>query len=254
MMAILTDGFYSLSFPHGVQVGSPTYRAAIEVAPWPAASPQFQGRHAVQAVYVAGMALAAKPVTRPWYTPQMYAGLFIDNQQVGFLKWALKQDSVVGIPNRTLRLINTSNSTNTLLLAHDNGEAEFQDLSGVITDRKDPKFTIKYNIFGERIPIAEIFSVFLDAMATAARPDMDATAAYVKSFSISATATVAVHQTTSPLSWLRLIRTITLLWEMMAPGGKDHEMEFEMFYDGTQIGRGSLMSLPLSNTGMVSSE
>ena len=254
MMAILTDGFYSLSVAFGIPLSSPTYRSAIQVAPWPAASPQFQGKHAIQAVYVAGMALAAKPVTRPSYTPKMYAGLFIDNQQVGFLKWALKQDSVVGIPNRTVSLINTANSTNTLLLAHDNGEAEFQDLSGVITDRKDPKFTIKYNIFGEHIPIVEIFSVFLDAMATAARPDMDGTAAYVNSFSISATATVAVHQTTSPLSWLRLIRTITLLWEMLASGNPDHEIDFEMFYDGTQIGRGSLRSLPLSNTGMVSSE
>ncbi|KAM0798101.1 hypothetical protein BDR22DRAFT_891619 [Usnea florida] len=252
-MAILTDGFYSLSVAFAIQLESPTYHAAIQVVPWPAPSPRFQGKHAVLAVYIAGMALAAKSVTRPEYTPEMYAGLFIDNQQVGFLKWQLRQDSVSGVPNSTVSLINSVNSTSTRLFARSDGETGVQDLSGVITDHKDPKLTIKYNIFGEHIPIVEISSVFLDAMATAARPDMTATDAYVNSLSISATATVNVHQVTSPLSWKHLIRTVTLLWEMLASGGKDHEIDFEMFYDGIQIGEGSLMSSPLSNTGMVSS-
>ena len=254
MMSVLTDGFYTLSIPFALSLGAPTWGAEIQVVPWPAASPQFQGKHAAQAVYDAGMALAAKPVTRPEYTPRMYAGLFIDNQQVGFLKWQLKQNLVAGVPNSTVSLINAVNSTSTRLLAGGDGLAVVQGVSGVITDPKDSKFTVKYDIWGKHIDIVELFSAFLDAMATAARPDIAATGAYVNSVSISGTAALNVHQVMSPLSWSRLIRTLTLLWELLAPRNKDDEIEFEMFYDGRIIGGGFLMSLALSNTSMVSSE
>ena len=255
MMAVLTDGFYTLSIPFALSLGAPHWGAEIQVVPWPAASPQFQGKHAVQAIYDAGMALAAKPVTRPEYTPKMYAGLFIDNQQVGYLKWHPRQNLVADVPNSTVSLINAVNSTSTGLLAGGDGLAGVQDDSGVIRDPKDSRFTIKYSIWGKHIETVEIFSVFLDAMATAARPDMTtATGAHVNSASISGTAALNVHQVLSPLSWSRLIRTLTLLWEMLARGGKDQEIDFEMWYDGKFIGQGFLMSLALSNTSMVSSE
>ena len=254
MMSILAEGFYSLNIVFPLQLKAPTYRSDIQVAPWPPASPKFQGKHAIQALYDAGMALAAKPVTRPGYTPTMYAGMFIDNQQVGFLKWKLKQDPVAAVPNSTVSLINTANSTSTELLAHGDGVTGVQDDSGVITDPRDSNFTVKYSTGGKQIDIVEIFSAFLDAMATAARSDITTTGAHVTSASISGTAALNVHQVLSPLSWTHLIRTLALLWGLLSPGNRDREIDFEMFYDGKFIGQGSLMSLILSNTSMVSSE
>ena len=157
------------------------------------------------------MALAARPVTTPGYTPRMYAGMFIDNQQVGYLKWQLKEGPVAGVPNSTAGLINTANSTSAQLLARGDAATGVQDLSGVITDPKDSKFTIKYDIGGKHIDEVERFTAFLDAMATAARSDLTATGAHVDAVSISGTAALNVHKVLAPLSWLHLIRTLTLL-------------------------------------------
>ena len=254
MLAVLADGFYTLSIPFALSMGAPHWGAETLIVPWPAASPQFQGKHALQAVYDAGMALAAKPFTRPGYTPKMYAGLFIDNQQVGFLKWQPKQSPVAGVPNSTVSLTNAANSTSTRLLANGDGVTGVQDVSGVITDPKDSRFTVKYSFGGKQIDTVEIFSVFLDAMATAPRRDMTGTGAHVNAVSISGTAALNVHQVLAPLSWLHLMRTLTLLWEVLARGNIDQEVDFEVFYAGKFVGQGWLMSLPLANTSMVSSE
>ena len=197
--------------------------------------------------------MAAKPVTRPEYVPRMYAGLFIDNRQVGFLKFELKPNPVAGKPNSTVSLINAVNSTSTLLLGHGDGLTRVQDVQGVITDNQDSKFTIKYNFLGQHVDYVEIFSVFLDAIATVARSDVTGTGAYVNSPSISGTAALNVHETSAPLSWWRLIRTLTLLWELMSGGGHFQEVDFEIFYDGSKIGEGFLMSLAPSKTSMMSS-
>ena len=250
---MLADGFYTLSIPFALAMGAPHWGAETQIVPWPAASPQFQGKHALQAVYDAGMALAAKPVTRPGFTPKMYAGLFIDNEQVGFLKWQLKQSPVAGVLNSSVSLVDAANSTSTRLLAHGDGMTGVQDESGVMTDPKDPKFSVKYSIWGKHIDVVEIFSVFLDAMATAPRRDMTATGAHVNAVSILGTAALNVHQELAPLSWLQLMRTLTLLWEVLARGNRDQEVDFEMFYDGRFVGQGWLMSM-LSNTSTVSSE
>ena len=197
--------------------------------------------------------MAAKPVIRPQYVPSMYAGLFIDNRQVGFLKFRPKQNPVAGTPNSTVGLIDAINSTSTLLLAHGDGLTGIQDDQGVITDELDSKFTIRYSFTRQHIGFVEIFSMFLDAVATAARPDVTATGAYVNSPSLSGTAGLNVHETFSPLSWSRLIRTLVLLWELLGGGGHSQEVDFEMFYDGSTIGAGFLLSMPLSKTSMMSS-
>ena len=254
MISILAEGFYSLTVVFALQLRAPTFGAGIQVAPWPPSSPQFQGKHAIQAVYDAGMALAAKPVTRPGFTPTMYAGMFIDSQQVGFLKWQLKRDPVAAVPNSRVSLINNASSNGTRLLAYGDGVTRVQDTSGVIKDPKDSRFTIKYSIWGKHIDIVEIFSAFLDAMATAARPDMTASGAHVNAVSISGTAALNVHEVFSPLSWSRLIRTLALLWILLVPENNGREMDFELFYDGKWIGQGFLMSMVVSNTSTVSSE
>ena len=253
LISYLASAFYSRNVLFHFSRGAPHHRSDIMVSPWPPKSPTFQGRHAIQAIYDAGMALAAKPVTRPGFTPRMYAGMFIDNQQVGFLKWQLK-DPEAAVPNSTVSLINTANSASTRLLARGDAVNGIQDVSGVITDPRDSKFTVKYDIWGKHIDEVEIFTAFLDAIATAARSDMTATGAYVNSASISGTAALNVHQVLAPLSWLHLLRTLTLLWELLAAGNRDHEIDFEMFYDGKTIGQGFLVSLALSNTSVVSSE
>ena len=98
-----------------------------------------------------------------------------------------------------------------------------------------------------------MFSLFLDAMATVARSDMTATHAYINSASRSGTAALNVHETNSGLSWSRLMKTLALIWELVYWNGHLHEIDFEMFYDGSTIGEGFLMSLALSKTSMVSS-
>ena len=233
--------------------GASDAKAKIQVIPWPQPSPQFQGKHVIQAIYDAGMALAAKPITRLGYAPRMYAGLFLENRQVGFLKWQPKQNSVADAPSSSsTSLINAVNSTSTLLLAHGDGLTEVQESSGVIVDPRDSKFKIKCKFFEEDIYSTEVFSAFLDAMATAVRSDMTVPGAYVNSPSISGTAALNVHEVISPLSWSRLIRTLTLLWEELLRHIST-DVDFEMFYDESKIGEGFLMSLARSKTSMVSS-
>ena len=79
--------------------------------------------------------MAAKPVVRPDYVPRMSAGLFINNRQVGLLKFQLKQDPEAGTPNSTVSLINAVDSTSTLLLGHGDGLTGVQDEHGEITDK-----------------------------------------------------------------------------------------------------------------------
>ena len=248
MMLYVAETLYSTPIPAWVAQSDYDDASEVRVVPWPHSSPQFQGKHVIQAIYDAGMAMAAKFVVKQHYVPSMYAGLFINNRQVGFLKFQLIQTA--GTPNSTVSLINAVDSTSTLLLGHGDGLTGIQDEHGEITDKEDSNFTIKYNKLGQRIEYMEIFSLFLSAMATAARSDMTATDAYINSASRLGTAALNVHETNSGLSWSRLMRTLALIWEADYYTG---DLDFEIFYNGSSIGEGFVMSMARSKTSMVSS-
>ncbi len=62
---------------------------------------------AVKAVFQANIVIATKPITVRGCIPKLYAGLFLQNQQMRFLKWQRRRFlTVAGEANSTEGLIN----------------------------------------------------------------------------------------------------------------------------------------------------
>lgn len=75
---------------------------------------RFLVKHASHAVYEAGDAITAKPITTKGFIPRMYTGFFLENQQLGYMKWQHKRPSLAGEANSTVSLKKSVNSTSVL--------------------------------------------------------------------------------------------------------------------------------------------
>lgn len=110
MMAWLAPSAYSDTIDGPARVSD--YVEELSNRPWPPSSKgRLQIKHLVQAIYEAGFALAAKPITVRGTVPRLHAGLFLDGQQIGFMKWQHKRNPVAGGANSTVSLIDAANST-----------------------------------------------------------------------------------------------------------------------------------------------
>lgn len=244
---------YSLSMILDITMTAPFYGEELRINMWPERTRLFQVKYGVRAIYEAGIALAAKPITRRGYVPRLYAGLFLQNRQIGFMKWQHKQRTVAGAANGTVDLVDVVNSTSTLQLMHVDGPTSLQVDKGDIVDPKDSKFKITYEVCDKDAHLPETFSAFLDAMATAATYDEFATGAFVNAVSVSGDIALNVHgsDVDSSFSWRRLVRTLTLLWENVVMDHKFNELDFEVFYAGRKIGEGFIMNMTLPRTSMA---
>lgn len=218
----------------------------IVLKPWPSGSPsRLLTKHGVVALYEAGVALAAKPVTRPGFVPRLYAGLFVRDEQVGYLKWFLGTST-------TLSGGNASSLTRTLQSLHSDGSVGVGDyhFSGTIVDPADSRFKVMWRIGDKHVDLPDIFSAFLEAMATAASNDASAFGAVVNAVGVSGDVALNVHGVSndpSKLRWSALTTSLALLWSRVVTQRESNmELDFELYYDGGIIGRGFITNITSS--------
>lgn len=209
----------------------------VIIKPWPSGSPsRLLIKHGVVALYEAGSALAAQPETRRGYVPRLYAGLFLRGQQIGYLKWF----------SHSLSLENASSSTGTLQPLHRDKPTGIGDYSGTIVDPVDRRLKVVWRLGDKSVDLRDIFSVFVEAMATAAPNDASAFGAIVNAVGVSVDVVLNVHGTSNPstLRWSALTTSLALIWSRVIAQRQSHmELDFEMYYDETMIGRGFIVNL-----------
>lgn len=106
-------------------------------------SPTLQYKHAIQAIYEAGTALARIPTMTPNQVPRAFAGLYLRNQLIGLMKWQHKSTLEMGMANATLDLLST-NSSDAVQPMPMNKRADFK----TIIDPTDNRYVIIYQETG----------------------------------------------------------------------------------------------------------
>lgn len=235
-----------------IRMSGPGDISQVVISPWPEIAGQLQIKHAAQVLYEAGNAVAVIPETRQNYVPRLYAGLFFENRQIGFMKWQPIPTSIAGKANNALSPINATASTSALRLFHTDKPTGLRDDTGVLVDKNDSRFKVKYMLFDRPTSLRETFTAFLDAMAIAAPNEATDAGAFVNAVSVSGVVALNMHGTGyhSLLSWKLIVRTLLLLWEH---GDFANEIDFEMAYDGIRIGEGFILNMPASRTSVASS-
>ena len=237
--------------------GPRNYPAILELQAWPdPSSGLLFVKHAVFGLYEAGNSLALAPAVADPFLTRLFGGLFLRNQQIGYIKCLPPSASLEGEANSTLSIVNAMNSTVALELRPDDGpQAEFTDYSGSFVDPIYSSFTYKYQLGDRTVDLRDIFSVFLDAMATAAPHHVDHHGAVINVASVSGDVALNLHGTASlALPWLCVSRLLSLVWiPVIIKAHKYAEMDFQIYFDGRLIGEGFMMSLHPSQASVASS-
>ena len=202
-----------------------------------------QVMHIVQAIYETAKAAAARPITRKGYVSRMVAGLFLEDQVVGFLKWQHKEELGVsgGGTNGTLQADGPT-KTGALQLVQDvqpqAAAASLNTSTEKIVFPHDPRYQLTYEVQGKDANLPDIFTAFLEALADAAPYDLEVVGAAVTTVGVSGNLALNMHGTglVSRLSWGNIVDTLQILWEDVILLQKLREIEWELFYDGANIG------------------
>ena len=219
------------------------FKEMLVLSPWPQGSSRLLVKHAVVALYKAGTELAAIAMKKRGAVPRLYAGLFLQNEQIGYLKWLHKSRSLGSEVNSTLSLINASNSTAALQVVH-----SIQSTGGLIKgtrkikDPNDSEFIVTYELGNKPAAVPEMFSAVLEAIAEAAPHDISGVGAYANGISTSGNVVVNVHGTDA-LSWENVVRSLFMLWVIIAKNNLV-EIDFTFSYGGVRLGEGSVLVLP----------
>ena len=256
LISILALESWEQLLGHVTGLLDPNYKETLIISPWPdVSSGLLLIKHAVVALYEAGFALAAKPATVPGYAPRLYAGLFLQDQQLGFLKWLHKPASVGGGMNSTLGTVDASNSSSTPQFGHSDERNGVGARSRTIVDPRDRKLQITYRLGSQRANLTELFSALLEGLAAAAPNDASGFGAFVTALDTSRNITVNIHGSGIPslLSWGHLIDSLLLIWGYVIKANHLVEMDFEVFYDGVKIGEGDILKIDASGASLVSS-
>ena len=238
--------------------GPREYPATLELQAWPyPSSGLLLVKHAVDSLFKAGDSLAYAPAVADPFLPRLFGGLFLYNQQIGYINCLGRSQSAESKVNSTLSIVNAVNSTATLKLGPDDGpQANLTDNSGSFVDPMFPSFTYIYQLKEKPLDLRSIFSVFLDAMATAAAHRIDHHGAVINAASVSADVALNMHATpgSSALPWLCVSRFLALVWiPVIIKAHKYVEMNFQISFEGRTIGEGFMMSLHASQAGVASS-
>ena len=233
-----------------------TSRQTIIISPWPAAAQdnRLLYKHAVQALYEGGNAYADMPMTSGGFGPRLYAGIFLNNQQVGFLKVTPKTRPQGSEPNGTLELTDVVKSTSPLRLVDAEQSTGVTQDSGVVVDPKYPNFKANYRIGDGMASPQYVFSVLLDAIAEAAPYDHRATGAYVNAASVSGDLAFNLHGTDlSEFTWGQLVYSVVFLWVYLVGYHLNKVFDFEMIRNGVKIGEGFLVNVTAPGSSLASS-
>ena len=223
------------------------YPATLELQAWPdPSSGLLLVKHAVVGLFEAGSSLAWAPAVADPFLSRLFGGLFLHNQQIGYIKCLDRSTSLEGEVNSTLSIVNAKNSTVALELRPDDGpQANLTDDSGSFVDPIYGSFTYKYQLNDRTVDLRDIFSVFLDAMATAAAHHIDHSGAVINVASVSGDVALNLHGIHSlALPWLCVSRLLGLVWiPVVIKARKYVEMDFQIYFEGRLIGEGFMMSL-----------
>ena len=238
--------------------GPRNYQAILELQAWPdPSSGLLLVKHAVVGLFEAGSSLAWAPAVADPFLPRLFSGLFLHNQQIGYIKCLGRPQSLQGEVNSTLSIVNAINSTVSLEIRPDDGpRTNLTDDSGSFVDPIYSSFTYRYQLKDRTIDLRDIFSVFLNAMATAAPHHIDHSGAVINVASVSGDVALNLHATptSSALPWLCVSRLLGLVWiPVVAKARKYVEMDFQIYFEGRIIGEGFMMSLHPSQASVASS-
>ena len=244
---------------NGYIVHGPRYHpATLELQAWPdPSSGLLLVKHAVVGLYRAGNSLAQSPVIADPFLTRLFGGLFLRNQQIGYIKCLPRSQSLEGEVNSTLSIVNAVNSTVALELGPSDGpQAELTDDSGSFVDPIYGSFTYTYQLKDRTADLRDIFSVFLDAMATATPHHIDHSGAVVNVASESGNLALNLHgnPSLSALPWLCVSRLLGLVWiPVVVKAHKYVEMDFQVYFEGRIIGAGFMMSTHPPQASVASS-
>lgn len=178
----------------------------------------LKSKHAVQAIYEAGIKLAAKPISRNDLVPRMFATLELDRRPIGFMKW--QHESIRGATNTsgiigddTVDIARLGEATTSSLQI-----SRRADETGLIPFPNFPSLKVRWETYGEVFHIRESFSCFLEALADAATHGVFEIDAFVNAVSLSGTVSLNMHDTAidnnvDPLAWGQLMQTLWLVWQ-----------------------------------------
>ena len=234
------------------------YPATLELQAWPdPSSGLLLVKHAVVGLYEAGNSLARSPAVADPFLTRLFGGLFLRNQQIGYIKCLPRSASLQDEVNSTLSIVNAVNSTVALELRPNDGpQAELTDDSGSFVDPIYGSFTYTYQLKDRTVDLRDIFSVFLDAMATAAPQHIDQPGAVINVASESGNLALNLHgyPSLSGLPWLCVSRFLGLVWiPVIVKAHKYVEMDFQVYFEGRVIGRGFMMSTHPPQASVASS-
>lgn len=177
----------------------------------------LKGKHAVQAVYEAGIEMAKKPISTEDLVPRMFATLELDRRPIGFMKW--QHETIRGATNTsgiighdTVDIARLEGATTSSLQI-----SRRADESGLIPFPRFPSLKVRWETFGEMFHIRESYSCFLGALADAATHGVFETDAYVNAVSLSGNVGLNMHamkdnNDIDPLAWGQLMQTLWLVW------------------------------------------
>ena len=231
------------------------YAEQVVLSPWPPDKPsssRLRVKHGIVALYEAGTALAKIPVRQRGLVPRLYAVLSLEDQQIGTLKWLHKVNPPNSEANSTVGLFRTQNSTDALQMSRSDLRTTVRGVSQTIVDPDDPKFQIKFEKGDKKVDLPEVFSAFLEAMATVSFKSASEVGAHVQAVSVSGNVVLNVHGfgITTTLSWGQLLKSLFLIWFFVI---SQVEVDFELWYDGAVNGYGFLWSLNAPRAGLLSS-
>ena len=214
-------------------------------------------KHAVVGLFEAGNSLARAPAVADPFLPRLFGGLFLHNQQIGYIKCLRHSESLEGKFNSTLSIVNATESNSALELSPDDGpRINPTDDSGSFVDPIDSRSTYRYQLKDRTVDLRDIFSVFLDAMATAAPHHYDHSGAVINVASDSGDVALNLHGTpsSSALPWLCVLRLLGLVWiPVVIKAHKFVEMDFQIYLEGRILGQGFMMSLHPPQASVASS-
>lgn len=243
-MRLLAIGDYDSIISTALYVPAMREELVLEPISPPGAPSALQSKHAVQAILEAGNQLAAKGISSFGLVPRMFATLELHGRPIGFMKWqhrtsrgATSTSGIIG--DETVDIARLGEATTSSLQI-----SRRADQTGVIPFPRRPEKKIHYEISETAIPVSEMFSCFLAALANAATHDMLERDAYVNAVSVSGTVSLNMHGDTivpeNPPLWYDLMETFYLLWDHVVLV-RSASFEFFLEWDGLRLGEGFVM-------------
>ena len=233
---------------------APADHETIIISPWPATQDdRLLVKHAVQALYEGGYAFAAIPITRRGYGPRLYAGLFLENQQIGFLKFMHKTRSLGSESNSTSDNCSFVNAkSDPQLVINDQPVGGVKEGGGTVIDPFDSKFKITYWVRDNKARAYDIFSAFLEALANVAPNDFHETGAFVNAVGVSGDIALNVHETgLATFTWHQLVHSLVLIWILIIPDDHNNAFDFDLTYDGVKRGEGFVLNVTAPGSSLA---